>query len=120
MCPRRYGCVFWVEKRLRDASSALAVQETDSYISSDDKVVQVLKRSSSYGPREYLYTGTSGSGNSALLELIHLKGQGKGKWVGEEKEDSLDLSSLSYYTRAKGGVVPCESPLGPPPRMLAF
>ena len=137
-CPRRYGCVFWVEKRLRDASSALAVQEIDTVLhslissntdstttnnnsnSNSNNVMQVLKRSSSYGPREYLHTGNSGDGNAALLELIHIDGKGKGNGKGKVEDDDLDLSSLLYYTRAKGGVVPCESPLGPPPRVLAF
>ena len=55
-CPRREGCVFWVNKRLRDAAASLAVQERGlRLLSPADPAPTVWPEDA--GPREYLRVG---------------------------------------------------------------
>ena len=113
MCPRRYGCVFWVEKQLRDNGKYLktALHETALRDCSGTSS-SVFSRSQAFGPREFV--GGSGA-NSAVLELICV-----------EEDVSIDQLKTQYYIRGGTGsdddrrVTIAENPVGYRPMHIPF
>jgi len=65
-CPRREGCVFWVNKRLRDAAASLAVQERGlRLLTPSDPTPTVWPEDA--GPREYLRVGPDNTAAAAAV-----------------------------------------------------
>jgi hypothetical protein len=85
MCPRRYGCAFWVEKQVRDNGAYFIAKEENTVL--DSTSTDIANYSFHDGPREY----AAFEEPTAVLELFS-----------EIEADVLDRSSLPgqllYYT----------------------
>ena len=82
-CPRRDGCIFWVNKQLRDSGSSLYVSEKGfSTLSTGD--CEIIAETA--GPRELLNTGST----SAVFIEILIKDLDQADMI-------EDIPSLQFY-----------------------
>ena len=123
ICPRRHGCVFWVEKQLRDKNGYMIGQmkETVTTNHDDDKVYFAFQDTFNIQPREFL--------NNEKYPAVIIEILGK-----EDDFDFVNIVSNMQYYRAdvndKSGrhcvsssdsdviVYSSEVPLGPAPIQL--
>ena len=82
-CPRREGCIFWVNKQLRDSSSSLYVSER-GFIELPAGYCEVIPESA--GPRELI----NSSANSAVFIEVLIKDLDQADMI-------EDVPSLQFY-----------------------